>query len=201
VTQHSPVLPGRVVWSGENPIVSLKSHADGPETTNVTFFRIVYSPVGRGHAAFVSTGSLGGLGVGFTDNLELGAWLRDRMLPVYPCYTERDTTAIPLRSAAFASSGDPRTEWRELVTASEHRLDMSWSDPGQPFVVDNPGGSAGRLPYHVVSVFIPARRASLMVDGVTAAGTPFPCDISGTPSSTSFLAFSETWLTLAGGLA
>lgn len=201
VTVRSPVLPGRVVWSGENPIVSLKSDAEGPEITNVTFFRIVYSPAGRGHAAFVSTESLGGLLVGFTDNVELGAWLRDEMLPAYAQYTGKDTTAIPLRSAIFASSGDARKEWKEAVTTPEHRIELAWGDLGEPFVVDNPGGSAARLPYHVVSVFIPARRASLVVDGQAAGGTPFPRDIDGTPSSTCFLAFSETWLTLPGGPA
>jgi hypothetical protein len=192
------VLPGRVVWSGENPIVSLKSDAEGPDVTHVTFFRIVYSPPGRGHAAFLSTESFGGLVVGFTDNIELGTWLRDEMLPAYAHYAGKDTAGIPLRSATFTSGGDPRKEWREVVTAPDHRIELEWSDLGEPFVIDNPGGSAAQLPYHVVSLFIPARHASLTLDGRMAAGTPFPRDIGGTPSSTCFLAFSETWLTLPG---
>jgi hypothetical protein len=201
LAQHSPVLPGRVVWSGENPIVSLRSEVDGPETTNVTFFRIAYAPAGRGHAAFVSTASPARLVAGFTDNPALGAWLRDRMLPVYPHYRDVDPASVPLHPAAFAAAGDPRTEWRETITAGDQRLELSWSELGEPFVVDGAGGSTGRLPYHVVSVFIPARRASLVVDGVAAAGRPFPRDIAGTASSTSFLAFSETWLTRTGGSA
>jgi hypothetical protein len=195
---RSPVLPGRVVWSGENPIVSLKRDADGPEETNVTFFRIVYSPAGTGHAAFVSTESFGGLVAGFTDNPAVGTRLRDNILPAYAHYTGKDTTAIALRSATFASTGDPRKEWREVITTPDRQIELVWSDLGEPFVVDNPGGSASRLPYHVVSVFIPARQASLVVDGHTAAGDPCPRHIGGTPSSTCFLAFSETWLTLPG---
>jgi hypothetical protein len=46
-----PILfPGVVEWSGENPGISLKEHADGPFVTLASFFRVVLSPFGRGHA-------------------------------------------------------------------------------------------------------------------------------------------------------
>src|SRR5919112_534629 len=44
------VFPGQVEWSGENPGISLKQQADGPFTTLASFFRVVLSPHGRGHA-------------------------------------------------------------------------------------------------------------------------------------------------------
>ena len=44
------VFPGQVDWSGENPGISLKQEADGPFTTLASFFRVVLSPHGRGHA-------------------------------------------------------------------------------------------------------------------------------------------------------
>ena len=44
------VFPGQVDWSGENPGISLKQQADGPFTTLASFFRVVLSPHGRGHA-------------------------------------------------------------------------------------------------------------------------------------------------------
>ena len=46
-----PILfPGVVEWSGENPGISLKEHADGPFIALASFFRVVLSPFGRGHA-------------------------------------------------------------------------------------------------------------------------------------------------------
>ena len=46
-----PILfPGTVEWSGENPGISLKERPDGPFTTLASFFRVVLSPHGRGHA-------------------------------------------------------------------------------------------------------------------------------------------------------
>lgn len=195
---RSPVLSGSVVWSGENPIISLKQAADGEELTNVTFFRIVYSPAGAGHAAFISTRSFGGLLAEYTDNAGLGRWLRDEMLPVYPHYADKVCSSIELVPAEFRWSGDPRSRWREEIRAADTAIELEWEELGQPFVVDNPGGSTGRLPYHVISLFVPAARATVRINGRNAEGRPLPRDITGTKSSTCFLAFSETWLTLDG---
>ena len=44
------VFPGTVEWSGENPGISLKDRPDGPFVALASFFRVVLSPHGRGHA-------------------------------------------------------------------------------------------------------------------------------------------------------
>jgi hypothetical protein len=43
-------FPGTVDWSGENPGITLKETPDGPFVTLASFFRVVLSPHGRGHA-------------------------------------------------------------------------------------------------------------------------------------------------------
>ena len=44
------VFPGTVEWSGENPGISLKESPEGPFVALASFFRVVLSPHGRGHA-------------------------------------------------------------------------------------------------------------------------------------------------------
>ena len=44
------VFPGTVEWSGENPGISLKETPEGPFVALASFFRVVLSPHGRGHA-------------------------------------------------------------------------------------------------------------------------------------------------------
>ena len=44
------IFAGNVDWSGENPGISLKNEPDGPFVTLASFFRVVLSPHGRGHA-------------------------------------------------------------------------------------------------------------------------------------------------------
>ena len=46
----TPINPGTVVWTGENPGILLKEDPDGPWSALAMFFRIFYSPAGRGSA-------------------------------------------------------------------------------------------------------------------------------------------------------
>jgi hypothetical protein len=46
----------------------------------------------------------------------------------------------------------------------------------------------------MASLFIPGRRAEVLVNGVRGVGQPVPRDMYGTQSTTAFLAFSETWV-------
>jgi hypothetical protein len=51
--ERIPINPGSVDWSGEKPGMHLKETPDGPFVTLISFFRVVLSPHGRGHAAFL----------------------------------------------------------------------------------------------------------------------------------------------------
>jgi hypothetical protein len=47
------IFPGAIDWSGENPGMYLKESTDGPFVTLVSFFRVMLSPHGGGHAVVV----------------------------------------------------------------------------------------------------------------------------------------------------
>jgi len=47
-------FPGAVEWSGENPGISLKETPDGPFVAAASFFRVMLSPFGRGHALMLA---------------------------------------------------------------------------------------------------------------------------------------------------
>ena len=50
-----PINPNPIDWSGENPGITLRASPDGETTCLVSFFRVVVSPHGTGHAAFIMT--------------------------------------------------------------------------------------------------------------------------------------------------
>ena len=81
-----PINPGPVYWSGENPGMYLKDTADGPFVTLISFFRVVLSPHGKGHAAFLlldprgNGAHTGKPNVCVTDNEPLAAYLRDNFV-------------------------------------------------------------------------------------------------------------------------
>src|SRR4030067_203728 len=78
---RTPIHPGTVDWSGENPGMYLKEAPDGPFVTLVSFFRVVLSPHGRGHALVLLEAPLldrslpEALNVCVTDNQPLARWL------------------------------------------------------------------------------------------------------------------------------
>ena len=75
-----PVNPLAIDWSGENPGITLRDGPDGEISCLVSFFRVVVSPHGPGHAAFVLTdpqlsGSSAAVNTRFTDNEPLARYL------------------------------------------------------------------------------------------------------------------------------
>jgi hypothetical protein len=81
MTTPTLVHPGEVDWSGENPGMYLKETPDGPFVTLVSFFRVVASPYGRGHALILLEAPLlhrslpEALNVCVTDNDPLARYL------------------------------------------------------------------------------------------------------------------------------
>ena len=118
-----PIInPGQVDWSGEHPGRYLKETADGPFVTLISFFRVVLSPHGKGHAVFMLLDPQGNgkdarkPNVCITDNEPLAAYLRDGFVSNFGAFK----TAANLRATRmepgwdFQASGDGRTthtEW------------------------------------------------------------------------------------------
>ena len=107
----------------------------------------------------------------------------------------QDDTAIPVVSATFESSGDPNYFWTETCTSSTGDiLEMTWSSIGEPLIIHQLPTADG---YGVVSTLIPAGESRLTLNGVQATGRAYPSTRpDGTPFSSSFLAFSESWTEL-----
>jgi len=196
-----PVNPNVVDWSGENPGITLKDTVDGETTCLVSFFRVVVSPHGVGHAAFVLTdpllkGTGAAVNTCFTDNEALaryllsdfvshfGAW---RGIPALEqlTYTPADT---------FTHEGDQFTALTERITGAGVDVSLSWKSLQPSFVVEYMKEQSATGKHEMFSLFVPAREAEVIANGVRGTGVVGPRDIFGTQSSMAFLAFSETWI-------
>jgi hypothetical protein len=146
MTAETPIHPGAVDWSGENPGMYLKDEPDGPFVTLVSFFRVVVSPYGRGQALvllespLLDTSLPEALNVCVTDNDALAHWLVAEFLSRFGAF--RGATAlesmryVPLTGSQ--ASGDPRESYREWVKGEGVEVTLSWEDLGQPFMVRLP---------------------------------------------------------------
>ena len=72
----SSVDPNRVLLTGENPYIRLSETDGGPNTTDASFWRILFSPGGPGHVLFLQSELTGGQPRVYTDNIQMTRWLQ-----------------------------------------------------------------------------------------------------------------------------
>jgi hypothetical protein len=192
-------FPGTVEWSGENPGIYLKATPDGPFTTLATFFRVVLSPHGRGHALiliqppneFVRTNNLC-----LTDNEPLARWLVSDFVSKFGAFQGsaalRSLVYRPLDSVE--TTGDPGNIYAETVKAGDLTVSLTWSGLGVPFCFANTPAASATGVHHMPSLFVGCLDASIQVNGKRLPGSPIPREVAGRKITSAMLAFSETWI-------
>lgn len=182
--------PNQVRLTGENQYMRLHTEANGPMTTRASHWRVLFSPAGPGHVLFLRSDVTDDEIRIYTDNIALARWLQQEILSS----GEFSDQTLPVIDAVFSRSGDTRTFWTEIVQAPEETISLTWYDFSEPFVIGVPVGSLPERPLGWTSVFVPARRVQLTLNGQVASGQPFPEPRGDRMSSTAGLALSETWL-------
>jgi len=199
---ESTVFPGKVEWSGENPGISLKTNPDGPFTALASFFRVVLSPHGRGHALVLAQSPQEAsppadrANLCLTDNEPLARWLVSDFLSHFgtfrglPC-----VAALSYRRAEeVRASGDPLSDYTETVRAGDLTVALRWHGLGEPFCFVHPPENSATGQHHMPSVFVGCAGATITVNGHALPGQPVPRVVAGHAISTAMLAFSESWI-------
>jgi hypothetical protein len=183
--------PNQVILTGENPFIRLSETDGGPTTTNASFWRILFCPVGPGHVLYLNSELTQNRWRIYSDNIAMARWLQSTVQGMLNAETV--DPAIPVIEAQFSKSGDPRYFWTEKLVAHEEEIALTWHSIGEPLLIHTqPNAEPGR-PYGVCTVLIPALGVRLTRNGVEAAGRPWPREREGRPFSTCALAFSESW--------
>jgi len=194
---ESGVKYGKVYISGENPVIRLSLKEGDPAATEVSFWRVIYSPAGMGHVLYIKSDIAGDgktaddIRTAFTDNEKLLDYLSKQIMSAFNKVYVEDP--FPVQKATFTKSGDTLTAWKETIRSDKYTIELAWKDFYEPFQLDTPAGGA-RNPYGITSFFIPAKAAEVIINGKKAAGRPFPTMRGKMQNSTAFLAFSETWV-------
>jgi hypothetical protein len=193
----SDVKDGRVAVIGENPGIRLVMKEGAPPSTSVSFWRVIQSPAGAGHVCFVTSDVKGDgptpddIRLAFADNEKLAEYVATQLMTAFDkAYGEKP---FPVRRARFERSGDTATAWKESIKADDYAIDLVWHDFYEPFAIESRVG-APHNPYTILSTFIPAKSADVIINGTRVAGTATPRMRGSRQSSSAFLAFAETWL-------
>jgi hypothetical protein len=195
------INPAKVDWSGENPGMYLKESADGPFTALVSFFRVVTSPHGPGHAVMfltdptAPTQQQGHVNATYTDNPALARYLIDEFARYFGTFkTVQGLADLPIKKASnFQRSGDARSSYTETADSEDGPIRLTWSGLSEPFMVEYMPAQSATGAHEMFSLFVTAQGVEGSVGNVAAKGKPFPRDMAGKQSTTAFLAFSETW--------
>jgi len=193
----SDVKDGKVAVIGENPGIRLVTKEGAPPATSVSFWRVLQSPAGAGHVCFLTSDITGDgptpddLRVAFADNEKLAEYVAMQLMTAFDkAYGEK---LFPVKTARFERSGDTATAWKETIRSAGTTVELVWRDFYEPFVIESRAG-VPHNPYTILSTFIPARAADVIINGARAAGNPTPRMRGTRQSSSAFLAFAETWL-------
>lgn len=195
---ETTVFAGGVEWSGENPGISLKEDPSGSFTTLASFFRVVLSPHGRGHALVLlqspQEASPGNVCV--TDNEPLARWLVAEYVSHFGAWRGlAGLQSLNYRKLdSVEADGDAITRYGETVKAGDLTVKLDWSGLGKPFCFALAPGQSATGKHHMPSLFVGCDKATVTVNGKPRPGAPIPRDVAGQRISTAMLAFSETWI-------
>jgi hypothetical protein len=183
----------------------LKQTADGPFVTLISFFRVVLSPHGKGHAAFLLLDPNGAgkdpvrPNVCLTDNEPLAAYLRDGFVAYFGAFkgTAGLSNCRMQPGWDFVAAGDGRSTHTEWFRSSIGQVSLTWEALGAPFIVELPKEKSATGKHEMFSLFVESPSVRATVNGRSVSGRPFPREFAGKKdSSTAFLAFSETWVSV-----
>ncbi len=183
--------PNRTIMTGENPFIRLSEKDGDPNSTDASFWRVLFSPGGPGHVLYLKSELTDNSWFIYSDNIAMTRWLQKTIQGMLN--VELAETSIPVIDAEFSKEGDPRYFWTERVVTNDEEVTLTWHDIGEPLLIHSQPNQIPDRKYGVCTVLIPAMGARLVRNGVQAKGSPWPRDREGRPFSTCALAFSESW--------
>lgn len=183
--------PNPIILTGENPFIRLSKKDGDPNSTDASFWRIIFSPAGPGHVLYIKSEVTENRRLIYSDNIAMARWLASTVQGMLNAETKDPAT--PVIDAEFSKSGDPRYFWTERVKARGEDITLTWYDIGEPLLIHTQPNQQPDRPYGVCTVLIPAMGARLTRNGVDAVGSPWRREREGRPFSTCALAFSESW--------
>ena len=198
----SPVNPGKVEWSGENPGIYLKDDEGNWKTLSV-FFKVVTSPLGRGTGVLLLGAPFQGLAfpavnnVCVTDNQPLMQWLIANFVSRFPSFSGAVALGnLPyLPATSFATTAESTKFHQESISGNDIEIVMRWEDLAEPFAADVAPAMSATGQHQMYSVFVEAQRGTIAVNGASLPGNIIQRNFLDRRMSTAFLAFSETWIT------
>ncbi|MEY4267361.1 MAG: hypothetical protein RIS90_1896 [Pseudomonadota bacterium] len=199
----TPINPDILDWTGDNPGIMLKEHDDGPWSALALFFRISWSPHGRGTVLVLYEQPDAGIetpaanNVVISDNEPLARYLMREFVGKFGVFGEvaafNAMRYLPLTHSA--TTGDPGgRRVTEAVASGALCVDLVWEGLGRPTALELPPELSGTGAHTMFSLLVESRQAAILVNGHRLPGQPVPREQAGIQTTTAFLYYAESWL-------
>jgi len=186
---------------GENPGMTLyKPDTDHPIAI-LSYWHITDSPHGTGNALIlwldevsVSEPVLSFAGV-YTDNVSLAQILAKSLTQYFPEFNGVPVTALPYHEAHCEHNYINGKQYAVTCVSGESKIIVEWLEPLDRRAISIPDFPIGEDIFELHNVVCPCNAGTLMINGEQLQGeiqTAIRAD--GSPSSTAFLAFAESWV-------
>src|SRR5262249_27296194 len=137
--------PNRVILTGENPFIRLSENDGDPNTTDASFWRIIFSPAGMGHVLYLKSELTENRWRIYSDNIAMARWLQSAVQGMLNAETA--DMSIPVVDAQFAKSGDPRYFWTERVKSGDEEVSLTWYEIGDSLLIHTQPNAVPGRPY------------------------------------------------------
>jgi len=160
--------PNKTILTGENPFIRLSLKDGDPNSTDASYWRIVFSPAGPGHVLYLKSELTEGRWRIYSDNIAMARWLQTTVQGMLNA--ELSDTTISCAEATFSKTGDPRYFWTEYIKSHSEDISLTWFDIGEPLLIHSQPNQIPNRRYGVCTVLIPALGTRLVRNGIEAKG-------------------------------
>jgi hypothetical protein len=188
----------KVIFSGENPGLTLMKPGTDEPVATASYWRCVYSEHGEGNALLIWVDP-DGSGLGqlsphaiYTDNTGVARLVTDRFTQHFGGFKERGFTSIEPTPARFFQDSDSRWYHRVTCNPGDQVIELTWWDVLAYNVVERNDYELGDTKWHLTTLICPCGSAAISVRNQSVQGE-VRVNQGESTSSSAFLAFSETW--------
>ena len=94
--------PNKTILTGENPFIRLSPKDGDPNSTEASYWRIIFSPAGPGHVLYLKSELTERRWRIYSDNIAMARWLQSTVQGMLNA--ELSDTTIPCADAQFSKS-------------------------------------------------------------------------------------------------
>jgi len=191
-----------VFLSGENPGMTLYTPSTDKPIAVLSYWHVTDSPHGTGNTLVIWLDETiaseaiqlfpGGI---FTDNISLARELVETLTQYFPEFSDVPIIALPYQEAYCEHTYDNGNRYSATCISERYKIVVEWIEPLDRRAISIPDFPIGNQFFELRNVISPCRSGTLTINNKQLPGEiQIGTRPDGSPSSTAFLAFAESWV-------